>query len=126
MENKEIIKVLEYLADGAEEVAHERHNRGTRRRAARDTKAIREAINLLKTYPAIQPNEPLTVKELMEMDGQPAYLHFGEGADGEWVIVIWHDGMELPMLRHKNGLPASLAIVFMVGAKLYRRPPKEA
>lgn len=38
-----------------------------------------EAITLLRTHPEAQPNEPLTLEELREMDGQPV-----------WVKVIDH------------------------------------
>lgn len=44
---------------------------------------LREAIALLCTHPEAQPNEPLTLEELMEMDGQPVYL----AEDRKWYIV---------------------------------------
>lgn len=67
-------------------------------------------------------NDPLTMEELREMDGEPAYLSFGPGC-GEWVLVIWHE--QKPMLRHKNGAPALISFALDMGGKLYRYPPKE-
>lgn len=36
---------------------------------------LRDAIALLRTHPEAQPNEPLTLEELREMDGQPVWTH---------------------------------------------------
>lgn len=41
----------------------------------RDIRTLRWAIALLKTHPDAQPNEPLTLEELREMDGQPVWTH---------------------------------------------------
>lgn len=88
-----------------------------------DKQIVLKAIALLKTHPEAQPNEPLTEEELREMDGSPAYLSFGEGVPGEWVLIIWDD--RRPMVRHKNGSPGDMHLALSLGAKLYRRPPKE-
>lgn len=47
---------------------------------------LRAAIEKLKTHPDNQPNEPLTLEELLEMDGKPVYVQFGDGVEG-WVVV---------------------------------------
>lgn len=46
--------------------------------------AMREAIALLKTHPYAQPNEPLTLEELLEMDGQPTWCE----EEKHWGIVF--------------------------------------
>ena len=33
-----------------------------------------EAIRVLKTHPDAQPNEPLTLEELREMEGEPVWV----------------------------------------------------
>ena len=39
-----------------------------------DEITLHEAIALLKSHPEAQPNEPLTLEELREMDGQPVWV----------------------------------------------------
>lgn len=34
-------------------------------------------------------NEPLTLDELREMGGEPAYFQFGDGVQG-WAVIEWH------------------------------------
>lgn len=131
-----IISVLEYLATGADEVANEQNRyRKERKRASRDAKAIREAITMLRTHPDAQPNEPLALEELREMDGQPVWVEtiYGGGALGgsSWALVeIQEDGNIFLNAIGSNGWTLSeddddydpdLDDV----SGVYRRPPKE-
>ena len=79
------------------------------------------AISALRAQQQAEKNDPLTLEELREMDGEPVYLDCG--AIGEWVLVI---ASELAVfLRHKNGIKAPAKIAFECGAKLYRHKPEE-
>lgn len=54
--------------------------------------AIETAINLLKTYADNQPNDPLTLEELREMEGEPVFVvnSSAKREDGffdEWALV---------------------------------------
>lgn len=85
--------------------------------------ALREAIALLKTHPDAQPNAPLTLEELMEMDGQPVYL----ALDKKWYIVSVNyeppRGEAQPCGIDLWGAGTSLRLLAKCG--MYRRPPKE-
>lgn len=85
--------------------------------------ALHEAIALLKTHPDAQPIAPLTLEELMEMDGEAVYL----AADRKWYIVSlkfpgpW--GNNVPCGVDMWGAGTSLSLLAKCG--VYRRPPKE-
>lgn len=49
--------------------------------------AIETAINLLKTHPGNQPNDPLTLEQLREMDGEAVWICEPDGSDGMWALV---------------------------------------
>lgn len=82
-----------------------------------------EAIDLLRTHPDTQPNEPLMLEELREMDGEVVYL----AEDHKWWIVSlnfpgpW--GKDIPCGVDKWGAGTSLSLLARCG--VYRRPPKE-
>ena len=84
---------------------------------------LREAIALLRTHPEAQPNEPLTLEELLEMDGEVVYL----AEDHKWWIVStkfegpWENG--IPCGVDKWGAGTSLSLLARCG--VYRRPPKK-
>ena len=67
------------------------------------------------------PNDPLTLEELREMDGEPVYLDFGDG--GEWALVRILQGKVFVV--HKNAIPSPVNILFECGGKAYRRKPEE-
>lgn len=85
--------------------------------------ALREAIALLNTHKEAQPNDPLTLEELMEMDGQPVYL----ALDKKWYIVSVNyeppRGEAQPCGIDLWGAGTSLRLLAKCG--MYRRPPKE-
>lgn len=57
--------------------------------SARECEALailRGAIALLRTHQDAQPNEPLTLEELMKMDGQPVVVVKGND-DPMWALV---------------------------------------
>lgn len=90
-----------------------------------EAEPLREAIAKLKTHPEAQPNEPLTLEELREMDGKPVWV---DGlVVGSWALdMLYHDGSVV--LRCASGEsyifdneydPTASAVV------VYRRPPEE-
>ena len=69
MSIKEIINVIDWLATGAEECSRDIGYTKKRQTAHRKrARALREAIDLLRTHPEAQPNEPLTLEELQEYE----------------------------------------------------------
>lgn len=92
-----------------------------------DVKALRSAIEKLRTHQDAQPNEPLTLEELRGMEGQPVWMvgDDGFGRNG-WCFIrrVTYDTVEAVAT---NGLiyrirPELISRTF----KFYRRPPKEA
>lgn len=52
--------------------------------------AIEAAINLLKTHPDSQPNDPLTLEQLREMDREPVWVEIPENNVAEWCISTFY------------------------------------
>lgn len=67
------------------------------------------------------PNDPLTLEELREMDGEPVYIGFGDC--GEWAIIRL-EGDKI-FLLHKNGIYGPVKIAFECSLNIYRRKPEE-
>lgn len=92
-------------------------------RSKEDADVLRAALDLLRTHPDVQPNDPLTLEELLEMDGEAVYL----AADRKWYIVSlkfpgpW--GNNVPCGVDMWGAGTSLSLLAKCG--VYRRPPKE-
>lgn len=98
--------------------------------------AMGTAIALLKTHPDAQPNEPLTLEELKEMGGQPVWVkskHFTG-----WGICCKPNYTGFGIVRnsqcdiafyaadeHVYFAYTSMGYNERLGAKIYRRPPKE-
>lgn len=54
----------------------------------RTAKILRAAIALLETHPDNQPNEPLTLEELLEMAGQPIWTVTHGCGPGRWELFL--------------------------------------
>lgn len=74
---------------------------------------INEAIDMAISALS-PPNEPLTLEELREMDGEPVWL---DVADGVWALVDTDDDC---VWLDRGG---SIDIYKLTG-KVYRRPPE--
>lgn len=125
MSIEEIIVVIELLADGAEECAIDpREPKAERKIHERRSKALREAVALLRTHPEAQPNEPLTIEDLLNMSGRPVWIE--DSALGkEWAIVGCPSHMKkIVRLSFSDGNSLWADQIFGSG-KIYRRPPKE-
>lgn len=75
------------------------------------SRSFDEMANLAETTP---PNEPLTIEQLREMDGEPVWL---DVADGVWALVDTDDDC---VWLDRGG---SIDISRLAG-KAYRRPPE--
>ncbi len=81
-------------------------------------------------YPKEAENEPLTLKELREMDGQPVYVVAKEGSG--WAVVDWHGVNKSWMYFSKTGTAegmsakAVFAHDYGTGWIAYSHPPKGA
>lgn len=79
------------------------------------------ALALDRTPTYDPPNDPLTLEELREMDGEPVYLDFEDG--GEWALVRVLQGKVFVV--HKNTICSPVNILFECGGTAYRRKPEE-
>lgn len=84
-----------------------------------------EAIRLvLKTHPAAQPNEPLTLEELQGMVDQPVWIKspgVSNDMSGRWVIVESVNIEERTVYTRGDFSCHDYGVVWLA----YRRPPQE-
>ncbi len=88
--------------------------------------ALEFVLDLIEKAPTLtQPNEPLTLEELREMDGEPVWWD-----DGDWscwgIVTVDTDGFwaGIPFLRgrrNQNNFEYNIKLNRM---KIYRRPPE--
>lgn len=78
-----------------------------------------DAASVIEAEP-ISSNDPLTLDQLREMNGEPVFLNFGDG--GEWAIVRIRQGT--PYLTHKDAICNHVSFALECGAKIYRRKPE--
>ena len=68
------------------------------------------------------PNEPLTIEQLREMDGEPVWVEFEDGSGGLWGIV--HITI-FAQIVFANGLHCTIGERYYGKSyKVYRRPPE--
>lgn len=86
----------------------------------------------------IQTNDPMSLEELREMDGEPAYFQFGDGAQG-WAIVEKdvsgiilygpdfddHTYPDDDFINMEYNDPVGHFGLHVLGWRAYRRKPKE-
>lgn len=86
-------------------------------------KALREAEEVTA---AQQPNDPLTLEELREMDGEPVWIERGLHSQAGWVLVhVWSKAKNAICLIYRNGNTEVPGCVLADGGKIYRRKPEE-
>ena len=73
------------------------------------------------------PNEPLTLDELREMDGEPVYIVFFPDTDGEklqfWALVAVDEWGEIYLMNNLGGAAAYEEVWANIEA-IYPRPPE--
>lgn len=92
MSVEESIKVLEEIAEGFEKMSTEECARNDLRALWEGrAKGIRQAIALIKAHLRDQPNDPMTMKQLQEMDGEPVWIEADKWhIKGKWGLVsVW-------------------------------------
>lgn len=80
------------------------------------TKEQAEAIKEYELALSQPSNEPLTLEELREMDGEPVY----SGKYKRWFLVIYFNALNKSQLMDRTGTP----YITEDCAPLYRRPPE--
>lgn len=73
-----------------------------------------------------EPNEPLSIEQLRQMDGEPVYIVFSPDADGEklqfWALVAVDKWGEVYLMNNLGGSSAYEEAWANIEA-IYRRPP---
>ena len=90
---------------------------------------LREVEREVKEAPTLTPpNEPLTLDEILKMDGEPVYIVFSPDVDGEklqfWALVSvdeWDD----VYLANKDEWAFNYEEFLEDVEAIYRRPPEE-
>lgn len=89
-------------------------------------KALREAEEVTA---AQQPNNPLTLDELREMDGEPVWIERRLHQQAGWALVRvwskWSKAKNAICLIYRNGNTEEPGCVLADGGKIYRRKPEE-
>ena len=89
---------------------------------------IDDILDIIEAFPTLtQPNEPLTLEQLREMDGEPVWIvehpdwgHWELSADAEDYIA--DRDQDLYGLKHDD--PAGQCGLHVLGWLAYRRPPE--
>ena len=55
------------------------------------TAVLLEAAAILSTHPYAKPNDPLTLEELRELDGEPMWVEFLYNKAPRWMLVNTED-----------------------------------
>lgn len=86
-----------------------------------DNSRANEIIDLFDNAPEFNPpNEPLTLEQLREMDGEPVWVEFEDGSGGLWGIV--HITI-FAQIVFANGLHCTIGERYYGKSyKAYRRP----
>lgn len=72
-----------------------------------------------------EADDPLTLDELREMDGEPVWVE-SPGYIKFWALVLaWGEAADAVYLIHSNGSATFALTVFDCGGKAYRRKPEE-
>ena len=88
-----------------------------------------QVLHDIQAMPTLTPpNEPLTLDELREMDGEPVCIVFFPDPDGEklqfWALVAVDEWGEVYLMNNLGGSSAYEEVWADIEA-IYRRPPKE-
>ena len=90
-------------------------------------KIYRSFVDAVAGAPTITtpPNDPLTLEELREMDGEPVWVE-RPGYGKNWALVnVWAKSTNIIYLTCNNGMVLHPQPELDSGAKIYRRRPEE-
>lgn len=72
------------------------------------------------------PNDPLTLDELREMDGEPVWVSWAGHSSEGWALVrVWSKVNSTIYMTYHNGATDLLGYILNNGAKIYRRKPED-
>lgn len=96
--------------------------------------AFRRAFELVLGAPTIDPspseappNDPLTLDELREMDGEPVWVVETNGYPPRWGLIYWcrKNKRDIVYVTINNGASICAETSMAAGVKIYRRKPEE-
>lgn len=130
MSIEESIKVLDEIAEGFEKLSEDVCARADIKAMWEGrAKGIRQAIAVINAHLRGQPNDPMTLSELREMDGEPVWVVFTPDADGErltiWALVSVDEENDEVFLQNSIGGRSSYEEVREKVEAIYRRRPEE-
>lgn len=72
------------------------------------------------------PNDPLTLEELRQMDGEPVWLIWAGHPQTGWALVrVWSKPENVIYLTYNNGVTDIAEFVLNDGGEIYRYKPEE-
>lgn len=90
--------------------------------------ALSLAISTLRAQQEAEKNEPLTLEQLLEMDGQPVWVEHPDGYKhyNGWTLVFvsWKVQKQV-RVTYATGGSGDVSLLLDDGAKIYRRPPEK-
>ncbi len=92
-------------------------------------KIYRSFVDAVADAPTIAPpsNDPLTLEELREMDGEPVWVVEINGYPPRWGLVYWYrkNKRDIVYVTINNGASICAETSMTAGVKIYRRKPEE-
>lgn len=75
----------------------------------------------------MEPNDPLTLAQLREMDGEPVWVVELNGYPPHWGLVYWcrKNKRNIIYVTINNGASICAETFMAAGGKIYRRKPEE-
>ncbi len=130
MTNEEAVKVLESIAVNLTGSLGElTENPSMAEFLERKIEAINTAQAALRAQDEAEKNDPLTLEQLREMDGEPVWIVFTPDADGErpamWALVSADDENKEIFLLNSIGGASAYAEIWADVEAIYRRRPEE-
>lgn len=87
---------------------------------------INEAVQRLETLTKSKANDPLSLEELLEMDGEPVWVVFNDYPLGCWALVrLWSEPPHNIFLTFKSCVEYFADDMMRNGVKIYRQKPEE-
>lgn len=86
-----------------------------------------ERLSRYEALPLPPPNDPLTLEELREMDGEPVWVVEINGYPPRWGLVYWckKNKRDVVYVTINNGVSIDAKTFMAAGGKIYRRKTEE-
>lgn len=90
------------------------------------TAAYVSGLSALHEKSEREVNDPLTLDELREMDGEPVWVSWAGHSSEGWALVrVWSKVNSTIYMTYHNGATDLLGYILNNGAKIYRHKPEE-